>query len=725
MESVFLKLLNMSIAASWLILAVLLLRFLLKKAPKYFSCILWALVGIRLVWPFSLESVLSLIPSAETVPEHSLYSSAPSIDSGIGVINNTLNPIISEAFAPQVVGGSVNPLQIFVYGASVLWLIGLIGMVIYAGISYARIRRRVRESIQWDGEIRLCDRIDTPFILGLFRPRIYLPSSMDEADMEFVIAHEKAHLKRRDHWWKPLGFAILSVYWFNPLIWVAYILLCKDIELACDEKVLKELGMAIKKPYSEALVHCSVSRRTIAACPLAFGENNISGRIRSVLHYKKPTFWLILLALLACIVAAVCFLTDPPVGHIETASYTGIEGLELSISALETDTVSPYIEVRFRDRTDHEITYGEPFRILKKTDGEWRDCSVLDTVFNLPAYSSMSGVFEKKYSLAYQNMTEPGIYRFETVIHVDRAEQTVWAEFELKSGIPLVTVRDFETVSLHGFPCPTWNSSRFLMAKNFGSDAVFRMVNAANGITLLEGENGTLGHMQEITLTEDNFESRFYDQPGGWYSKMNAETLRTENQRAWELKVKNEYFHDLYLLLEQKNGAFYLLVGYYGGEGQNETNSDGSLFTHLYQLAERDASSSEPIEEIKGTSCMKIAVEDYLEAVPNEEIRRWIEDQTDTGKTKALRHEAEDGMTRYLVCLPAYDTDAEVTAEPFGNAVQLEVEEGSRKGETLLILVSSDEASKLHLYCNTYRVELDITEVDYPIGLSDGGAVNE
>ncbi len=310
MNDLFINLLNMSITASWLVLAVIALRFLLKKAPKWISTVLWAFVGFRLVCPFTFESVLSLIPSTETVPTDIVYSQSPAIHSGIPVLNSTINPIISETFAPDVTN-SANLLQITTAIASVIWLVGIFAMILYAVISYTRLHKKVREGVILKENIWLCDRIDTPFILGVFKPRIFLPSGMAESDIEYVIAHENAHLRRLDHLWKPLGFILLTVYWFNPVMWIAYILLCRDIELACDEKVLKEMGAEIKKPYSEALINCSVSRRTISACPLAFGETGVKGRIKSVLSYKKPTLWIIIIAVISCIVVAVCFLTNP------------------------------------------------------------------------------------------------------------------------------------------------------------------------------------------------------------------------------------------------------------------------------------------------------------------------------------------------------------------------------------------------------------------------------
>lgn len=310
MTDLFLKLVNMSITAGWIVLAVVLLRLAFQKSPRWIHCILWGMVGLRLVLPVSLESILSLIPSAETIPQDIVYTDTPAVHSGVLPLNSTINPILAETMTPQA-GDSVNPMQVVVAIATAVWLVGVAAMAVYAVISYWRIKTRTREGVKLHDNVYLCDRIDTPFILGVVKPKVYLPCTMQESDREYVIAHETAHLKRFDHLWKPLGFVLLSVYWFHPLLWVAYILLCRDIELACDEKVMKEQGEAYKKPYAEALINCSVPRRMIAACPLAFGEVNVKNRIKSILNYKKPAFWIIVVSLVAVAVAAVCLLTNP------------------------------------------------------------------------------------------------------------------------------------------------------------------------------------------------------------------------------------------------------------------------------------------------------------------------------------------------------------------------------------------------------------------------------
>ena len=354
MSGIFLKLLNLSISASWLVLVVLALRLVLKRAPKWVNVLLWGMVALRLMLPFSIESALSLIPSAETLsPEVVQFDPAPTITSGVTIIDNAVNPSLSESFAAAPLA-SVNPLYVWTYLAGWVWLIGLAAMLAYALVSYLRLRRRVSASIPLRENIYVCDEVPSPFILGIVHPRIYLPSALDEAQRGSVLSHERAHLARRDHWWKPLGFALLAVYWFNPLLWLAYTLLCRDIELACDERVLRGMDAGQVKDYSSALLACSVPRRMLAACPLAFGEVGVGARVKNALRYKKPAFWVVAASVAVCVVVAVCFLTNPPtdtdaaglVGfHREQVTYadvtdeSGAQPSNVQLTAEETDAV--------------------------------------------------------------------------------------------------------------------------------------------------------------------------------------------------------------------------------------------------------------------------------------------------------------------------------------------------------------------------------------------------
>lgn len=354
MAAVFLKLLNLSISASWLVLAVLVLRLVSKRSPKWMNVLLWGIVALRLVLPFSIESALSLIPSAETVSPVAVQSApAPTITSGVSVIDNAVNPSLSEHFA-AVPTASVNPLYVWTEIAGWVWLIGLGAMLLYALASYLRLRRRVSVSLPIQDNIYLCDAISSPFILGVVKPHIYLPSGLDEVQRQNVLSHERAHLARRDHWWKPLGFALLAVYWFNPVLWLAYTLLCRDIELACDERVIRTMDESAVKTYSTVLLACSMPRKAVITCPLAFGEVGVKERVKNALHYKKPAFWVVAASVAVCVVVAVCFLTSPPtdtdaaglVGfHREQVTYadvtdaSGAQPSNVQLTAEETDAV--------------------------------------------------------------------------------------------------------------------------------------------------------------------------------------------------------------------------------------------------------------------------------------------------------------------------------------------------------------------------------------------------
>ena len=290
MNSVFLQLVNVSITAGWVVLAIILLRLVLKKAPKWTRCLLWLVAGVRLVFPFSIESIFSLIPSAKTI-DTAKYLAKPYIDTGFSAIDSRVNDYLGDRFFEGVTVPAI---------------------LLYSLVSYMRLRRSLRTATRLRDNLWESEAVKSPFILGIIRPRIYLPYRLNAESARYIIAHEQAHLKRRDHWIKPIAFVLLCIYWFNPLMWAAYILLCRDIELACDEKVIRTMDKEERQVYSITLVQHSVNRRHISACPLAFGEAGVKERIKAVMHYKKPAFWLILAALLLCTVAAVCFLTNPP-----------------------------------------------------------------------------------------------------------------------------------------------------------------------------------------------------------------------------------------------------------------------------------------------------------------------------------------------------------------------------------------------------------------------------
>ena len=310
MNELFLKIVNMSISASWLVLVVLILRFVLKKAPKWVNILLWGIVAIRLICPFSFESALSLIPSAETFPEKVISGPSFDVQTGITPVDNRINDYLGDRYFEGVTVPANNGNNIMTI-LTIVWTIGILLLVAYTVISYWRLRRKVDTAVRYKDNIFQSENVKSPFVLGIIKPRIYLPFNMNGQDLEHVVAHEQAHIHRKDHWWKPFGFLLLTIHWFNPLVWLAYVLLCRDIELACDERVIKELGNEQRADYTQALVACSVNRRMIAACPLAFGEVGVKDRVKSVMNYKKPAFWGVVLAVIVCVFVAVCFLTNP------------------------------------------------------------------------------------------------------------------------------------------------------------------------------------------------------------------------------------------------------------------------------------------------------------------------------------------------------------------------------------------------------------------------------
>lgn len=310
MNHIFLELLNHTLMASFLILAVMLVRVLIRRAPKWLDCALWGVVALRLILPFNIESVLSLVPTARMIPHDIEYAKVPYIESGVATVNQLVNPVLAHNFTSQQTA-SANPIQIAIFVGAILWLIGSVSLLLYAFISYVILRRKVAASKNVSDNVYVCDEVRSPFILGMIRPRIYLPSDLSKDTMACVCEHESAHLKRYDHWWKPLGFLLLAIYWFNPLCWAAYLLLCKDIELACDEKVTKDKEKEWKANYCEALLACHSQRRRVVTCPVAFGEVSVKARVRTILNHKKPAFWGIVAAILLSIIVAVCFMTSP------------------------------------------------------------------------------------------------------------------------------------------------------------------------------------------------------------------------------------------------------------------------------------------------------------------------------------------------------------------------------------------------------------------------------
>ena len=341
MDSVFLNLVNISITASYIAIAVIVFRILLKKAPKAYTCILWLLTALRLIIPVSDSTLLSftsrfsLIPSTQILPSNLIDNASPQFNINVGIeqIDKRVNAFLDDRYYEGVKVPANNGSNLM-NALGIIWIIVCAAIIIYAIGSYIYLRRKTKASLCVKENTFICDYISTPFILGIIKPKILLPSTLNEEESRYVLAHEKAHLKRLDHLWKPMGFILLAIHWFNPIMWISYILFCRDIELACDECVIKNMNSNDKKAYSTALLNCSIPKKLISAYPLAFGEIGVKERIKAVIKYEKPAVITSIIAVILCIVTAICFLSNP-----QKVSLKEMIGTEITntIYGIETD----------------------------------------------------------------------------------------------------------------------------------------------------------------------------------------------------------------------------------------------------------------------------------------------------------------------------------------------------------------------------------------------------
>jgi len=433
MEALFLKLVNMSITAGWLVLAIAAVRLLFRRTPRWILCLLWGLVALRLICPVSIESSLSMIPSAEPLPQEILYTAHPQIQSGVPMIDSAVNPALQSSMAPAELT-SANPTQIWSFLLSRVWVLGMVLMLLYTAGSYLLLKRRVAAAIPLCRGIKQSEHVDSPFVLGLIRPVIYLPFGMESPDMDHVIAHEKAHIRRRDHWWKPLGFLLLSIYWFNPLLWLAYVLLCRDIEAACDEKVIRDMDRNGRRAYSRALLNCSIHRRRIAACPLAFGEVGVKARVKGVMYYRKPAFWVILTALLGAVIVGICFLTNPETTCPVTMKLQYFDRTGAHVFFYADEALS---------REDYRISQDYTLETLRS--GIWRKLSPMsEHAASGEVYDASDGADYLAWSTPdweerYGSLPE-GDYRIRWELTLKEKRRTIYAEFSIGgTAEPFVT----------------------------------------------------------------------------------------------------------------------------------------------------------------------------------------------------------------------------------------------------------------------------------------------
>lgn len=596
MDDVFLKLVNLSISASWLILAVLVLRVVLKKAPKWVMPLLWGVVALRLVCLFSIESALSLIPSAETIPSEIVTETREPVLYEQATLDIVTNPTLPSAEEVPV-GVSRQQAQVDFNIYSVLWLAGMAALLVHALVSAGKLKRKLATAILLRDNIYESEFVDSPFVFGVVKPNIYLPMHMDEGTAAYVIAHERAHLARRDHWWKVLGYLVLALHWFNPLVWVAYILFCRDIELACDEKVVKGLDGAARADYSQALLSCAAPKRAVAACPLAFGEGNIKTRVKSALHYKKPAFWVAAAAVLAVVIVAVCFLTNPrsergslvwaqklnAADVVSIELYVPAEGEARQYKKLDTEEMAQAVELINSSRGTYiekpETVYaGLPVWFLLTMD----DGTVHAVGSVVGHYLIIDG---DTFDADVENQAEWENYvlKGDSASPIDMADRLSYALYGMTTGVYTLGEAVFEDsvweTSYEETFANTKSTPELWLSSALGTDMTGILYGT---VTAARGYSYRFSEWEEIDLTVSNFDWLFRSGSGEDWDGTSAAKLRRENAHAWrgtrtgedvnatvpmaEIRRQDELTAmDQWLLLQQKDGSLYLVMGYRSG----------------------------------------------------------------------------------------------------------------------------------------------------------------
>ena len=595
MDDVFLKLVNLSISASWLILAVLVLRVVLKKAPKWVMPLLWGVVALRLVCLFSIESALSLIPSAETIPSEIVTETREPVLYEQATLDIVTNPTLPSAAVP--VGVSRQQAQVDFNIYSILWLAGMSALLVHALVSAGKLKRKLATAILLRDNIYESEFVDSPFVFGVVKPNIYLPMHMDEGTAAYVIAHEHAHLARRDHWWKVLGYLVLALHWFNPLVWVAYILFCRDIELACDEKVVRGLDGAARADYSQALLSCAAPKRAVAACPLAFGEGNIKTRVKSALHYKKPAFWVAAAAVLAVVIVAVCFLTNPrsergSLVWAQKLNAADVASIELYVPAeeearqykkLDTEEMAQAVELINSSRGTYiekpETVYaGLPVWFLLTMD----DGTVHAVGSVVGHYLIIDG---DTFDADVENQAEWENYvlKGDSASPIDMADRLSYALYGMTTGVYTLGEAVFEDsvweTSYEETFANTKSTPELWLSSALGTDMTGILYGT---VTAARGYSYRFSEWEEIDLTVSNFDWLFRSASGEDWNGTSAAKLRRENAHAWrgtktadddnatatipEIARQDELAAmDQWLLLQQKDGSLYLVMGYRSG----------------------------------------------------------------------------------------------------------------------------------------------------------------
>ena len=617
MGNIFLNLLNISITATWFILAIIIFRIVFKKVPKFVNCILWSLVIVRLILPFSIESPFSFIENTTPVKSEQFYieTTESNISQKSEKSEVTENSVSDDLVAVKPENKKTIDLTEII---SVIWISGSGVMLLYALLSYIKIRSKVKERLPYQKSVYLCENINTPFILGVIKPRIYIPVSISEEDAVLVIKHEKTHLKRFDHLLKPLGFIVLSVYWFNPAIWVLYILLCRDIELACDEKVIKELGDENKKAYSNTLINCSAERKIITACPLAFGETSVKTRIKSILNYKKPAIWLIILSLIVTLILTVGFLTNPETKFeniINENGYTILKqeesGLSISIPHHEI-TESVFNTERVFEKNEL-IAYSDDFTVVYLKSIR-PDLNALEFCYEF-SYNDLPNAGKVNTSLTKNkknclylwydwidtsDSTLDVIPRLRTnddgsfsiTIPMDICKQMADADdkffvqigcnavYYKKDSLSEDEVSYFDGEFKH-------EETLFMTTESIYDCGVFSSTLSpefqpyyivSGDMYISEVDCETEIVTPRVKLEKTNLEDykTFFIESVWYINGYSFEKLVKDNENTWVYKEKNK--GEIILLLEQKDGSLYIAVGAYGGDSSLEDGFFRSVF---------------------------------------------------------------------------------------------------------------------------------------------------
>ena len=613
-KQLFPAVLRMSISAGILTLAVALLRLALRKAPKWACCLLWLLVALRLLCPVLPEMWLSPMPRSEVYDASRRLIEQAADGGALPLMEFEQTQPPADGTGPAMRHFSVALPSAYLLA---IWPLGVLGMLLYALLSYLRLRRRTAASAPFRKDVFLCDEIGSPFILGVFRPRVYIPSHLEKQQIFFVLAHEKAHLRRRDHWWKPLGFLLLAVHWFNPLLWLAYVLLCRDIELACDERAVKDMAASDRADYAQALLDCSFPRRTVGLCPLAFGEVGVKQRVKNVLDYRKPAFWIAAGAVAVCLLAALFFLTDPPVllpenGGIAEAEYASVgENIPLPPEAWEelaeliearrgrrfpagTDTLgalSRSVTLHYADGSyvlvHHQYVSG--FDFLRGREDDYR---TVVTRFDDRGKARKAWRMENAFDDAFMEWKSRWVSRQENAL------DWLWKNYEVESVLYAGNGED-----------PRTELRRCAINSNYE-------------LLVSTGEYGgewvIAGRLEPFTPEKSSFDGKY-----GYYAAYDsAAALRKQNRLAWRAVTPDTTDARFYDLFYQASGEILLGTGYYDAGEAGDSYSDDSRVYRLFRLA---GTLEDPSEEALDLDALREEYPEYfgLSAFKGLELYVW------------------------------------------------------------------------------------------------------